>query len=152
MPNFFRKAGVEYTPLDQSDSTYTTTFSKRLSSYTTRLRETWREVTIILLGILCAGLIVDRILLSLDTPTLSEFVPEYKTTSSDDRWVQFQWTTGVYSSEDPEDADAVNKAWESIVPAYGFVAVDHTWAAEHHLPASMSLPSDSSKGVYIVDA
>ncbi|RAH72011.1 uncharacterized protein BO66DRAFT_45067 [Aspergillus aculeatinus CBS 121060] len=32
------------------------------------------------------------------------------------------------------------------------VAVDHIWAAQHRLPASMSLPSNSSKGVYILDA
>lgn len=38
------------------------------------------------------------------------------------------------------------------MPAHGFVAVDHDWAKEHNLPASMSLPSDFSKGVYIIDA
>lgn len=46
----------------------------------------------------------------------------------------------------------MNAAWDRIVPAFGFVAVNHTWAAEHNLPASMGLPSDSSKGVYIIDA
>ncbi|KAL2818343.1 hypothetical protein BJX63DRAFT_71184 [Aspergillus granulosus] len=147
----FQAAEAKYTSLDQSDSKGTA-FSERLCNYTTRLRDTWREAAIVCLSILCAGLVLERILSSLKAPTAPKRVSEYKTNSGDDRWVQFQWSTGVYSSEDPDDADAVNQAWADIVPAYGFVAVDHTWAAEHHLPASMSLPSDSSKGVYILDA
>ena len=73
-------------------------------------------------------------------------------TSEDTRWKQFQWYTSIYSSDDPADEEAVNAAWDQIVPAHGIVAVDHVWAAEHNLPDSMSLPSDSSKGVYIIDA
>lgn len=73
-------------------------------------------------------------------------------TSSDTRWRQFQWDSGIYSSPDPEDEQAVNEAWDRIVPAHGIVAVDHKWAASHHLPDTMNLPSDSSKGVYIIDA
>ena len=46
----------------------------------------------------------------------------------------------------------MNEAWDRIVPAHGIVAVDHEWAASHHLPDTMNLPSDSSKGVYIIDA
>ncbi|GCB19301.1 hypothetical protein AAWM_02186 [Aspergillus awamori] len=96
-------------------------------------------------------LLVDRILFPLDAKP-PQPNPEYETASHGNRWIQFQWSTGIYSSSKPEDFDAVNKAWEEIVPAYGFVAVDHGWAAENHLPSSMSLPSDSSKGVYILDA
>ena len=73
-------------------------------------------------------------------------------TSEDTRWKQFQWHTNTYSSADPEDDEAVNAAWDQIVPAFGIVAVEHQWAAEHNLPQSMSLPSNSSKGVYIIDA
>lgn len=46
----------------------------------------------------------------------------------------------------------VDQAWDDIVPAHGIVAVDHTWAADRQLPASLSLPSDADKGVYIIDA
>ncbi|KAL4861538.1 hypothetical protein BDV12DRAFT_180141, partial [Aspergillus spectabilis] len=146
----FRSAEAKYASLDQPPST-PLKISSRLRGYGTILLDIWREAIIICLSILCTGLILDRLLTPLDT-TVPESAPEYKTTSTDNRWVQFQWTRGVYSSEDPHDADKVNKAWDEIVPAYGFVAVDHAWAADHHLPASMSLPSDSSKGVYILDA
>ncbi|KAI3004956.1 hypothetical protein CBS147345_7685 [Aspergillus niger] len=104
-----------------------------------------------ILSILCTGLLVDRILFPLDAKP-PQPNPEYETASHGNHWIQFQWSTGIYSSSKPEDFDAVNKAWEEIFPAYGFVAVDHGWAAENHLPSSMSLPSDSSKGVYILDA
>lgn len=42
--------------------------------------------------------------------------------------------------------------WDSIVPAHGIVAVNHTWAAAHKLPNTMSMPDDPAKGVYIIDA
>jgi hypothetical protein len=45
-----------------------------------------------------------------------------------------------------------DKMWENITPAHGIVALDHIWAAQKHLPASMNLPSDYDKGVYIIDA
>ncbi|KAA8644454.1 uncharacterized protein ATNIH1004_008658 [Aspergillus tanneri] len=68
------------------------------------------------------------------------------------RRVQFQWITDIYSTADPDKRDAVNAAWDEIVPAHGIVAVPHEWAAKRNLPASMSLFSDPSKGVYIIDA
>lgn len=46
----------------------------------------------------------------------------------------------------------IDQAWDSIIPSHGIVAVDRQWAIEKQLPASMSLPSDPSKGVYIIDA
>ncbi|KAM0798338.1 hypothetical protein BDR22DRAFT_780321, partial [Usnea florida] len=52
----------------------------------------------------------------------------------------------------PEQEPAVDEVWEKVLPAHGIVAVDHQWAAERQMPATMSLPSDSSKGVYIIDA
>ena len=58
----------------------------------------------------------------------------------------------MYSSIRPEQNAAVDKLWDDVLPAHGIVAVDHGWAAERRMPATMSLPSDSSKGVYIIDA
>ncbi|KAL5041082.1 hypothetical protein BDW71DRAFT_213394 [Aspergillus fruticulosus] len=144
-----RSAEAEYTSLDQSEFDSISLF-RSPRRYGAILREIWRDAVIICLAILCTGLLLERFLF-LDTEVV-ESIRDYRSTSDDNRWVQFQWTTGIYSSEDPKDADEVNNAWEEIVPAYGFVAVDHTWAAEHHLPSSMSLPSDSSMGVYIIDA
>ncbi|KAI9372945.1 hypothetical protein BJX61DRAFT_411850 [Aspergillus egyptiacus] len=131
----------------------TPTLSSRLRGYGAFLLQIWRETVILFLGVACTALILDRISARLDADSAAlEQVKEYQLTSADHRWIQFQWTTDIYSSADPADSDAVNKAWEEIIPAFGFVAVDHGWAAEHHLPESMSLPSDRSKGVYIVDA
>ena len=68
-----------------------------------------------------------------------------------DRWTQYTWWS-MYSSIDPKQNTAVDELWDDILPAHGIVAVDHQWAAERQLPDTMSLPSDSSKGVYIIDA
>ncbi|KAL3481676.1 hypothetical protein BJX99DRAFT_253204 [Aspergillus californicus] len=140
-----RLAKAQYTLLGHNGSE--TTLSERL----TGLLSIWREFIILVLGVLCTALVLDRNSTLQDADSV-EKIQEYSLTSNDHRWIQFQWTTGIYGSQDHSDAEKVNKAWEKIVPAYGFVAVDHAWAAEHHLPASMSLPSNSSKGVYIVDA
>ena len=68
-----------------------------------------------------------------------------------DKWTQYTWWSS-YSSIIPEKDVVVDKLWDNILPAHGIVAVDHGWAAERHLPATMTLPSNSSKGVYIIDA
>ena len=68
-----------------------------------------------------------------------------------DKWTQYTWWSS-YSSIVPEQDLAVDKLWNDILPAHGIVAVDHAWAVERQMPATMSLPSDSSKGVYIIDA
>ncbi len=52
----------------------------------------------------------------------------------------------------PEEQAAIDKSWAEVLPAHGIVAVEHDWALERQLPATMSLPSDPSKGVYIIDA
>ncbi|RDH25809.1 hypothetical protein M747DRAFT_4698 [Aspergillus niger ATCC 13496] len=150
MPAKFRLSKAEYVSLDPSGPNNPPSLPERLYAYILSLRHIWRDVLIFCLSILCTGLLVDRILFPLvaETPQPN---PEYETASHGNRWIQFQWSTGIYSSSKPEDFEAVNKAWEGIVPAYGFVAVDHGWAAKNHLPSSMSLPSDSSKGVYILD-
>ncbi|OJJ77061.1 hypothetical protein ASPBRDRAFT_24772 [Aspergillus brasiliensis CBS 101740] len=147
----FRESKAKYTSLDRKEPDNAISLSKRLYDRGLSLRHIWREALIVCLGILCTGLLVERILVPLDTRAPKP-VPEYETASQDNRWIHYQWITGIYSSSKPEDIDAVNQAWEEIIPAYGFVAVDHGWAAQNHLPASMSLPSDSSKGVYILDA
>ena len=66
-------------------------------------------------------------------------------------WIPYTWWS-QYSSADVEKGPRIDKAWEAIIPAHGLVAVDRQWAAEQNLPASMNLPSDSSKRVYIIDA
>jgi len=52
----------------------------------------------------------------------------------------------------PNEQPAVEALWDNITPAHGIVAVEHRWAAERQLPATISLPSDPSKGVYIIVA
>ena len=68
-----------------------------------------------------------------------------------EKWTQYTWWSN-YSSIAPEQEPAVDEVWDKVLPAHGIVAVDHQWAAERQMPATMSLPSDSSKGVYIIDA
>ena len=64
---------------------------------------------------------------------------------------RYNWWS-KYSSPRLEDTLAVDKAWDDILPAHGIVAVDHAWAAKKGLPETISLPSDPSKGAYIIDA
>ncbi|KAH8653083.1 hypothetical protein BGZ60DRAFT_533278 [Tricladium varicosporioides] len=111
----------------------------------------WREIAIICLVIICSALILELTHKPFEL-TSREKVQEYQITSTDTRWSQFHWNTNIYSSAHEKDETAINDAWSKIVPAHGFVAVDHEWAAQHNLPSSMSLPSNSSKGVYIIDA
>jgi len=63
----------------------------------------------------------------------------------------YQWWTD-YSTRHHQSEELSDKMWDAIVPAHGIVAVDHEWAAAKNLPDSMSMPSDPSKGVYIIDA
>ncbi|PYI24317.1 hypothetical protein BO99DRAFT_408369 [Aspergillus violaceofuscus CBS 115571] len=174
MPLTFQAApAIKYTSLDESSKPDgPTSLSERLKKHSSTLRDNWRDALIICLSILCAGLLLDRTLSPTNTeapepilaygpclqasspglnPAEPSLTPKHKP-GADPRWVQYHWTTGIYSAPHPEQADRVHQAWAAIVPAYGFVAVDHLWAAQHHLPASMSLPSNSSKGVYILDA
>ena len=68
-----------------------------------------------------------------------------------EQWTQYTWWS-KYSSIVPEQEPAVDEVWDNVLPAHGVVAVDHQWATERQMPATMSLPSDPSKGVYIIDA
>ncbi|KAF7860757.1 hypothetical protein EAF04_008275 [Stromatinia cepivora] len=111
----------------------------------------WRDIVIFCLCLTCGFLTFEAFLNPFHEGSRAH-VQSYELTSGDTRWRQFQWHTNIYSSDDPKDSEAISAAWDRIVPAHGFVAVDREWAEEHNLPASMSLPSDSSKGVYVIDA
>ena len=72
-------------------------------------------------------------------------------TNSEEKWIPYLWYSD-YSDGHGETTEAIDQAWDNIVAAHGIVALDHQWAAERALPPSHSLPSDHSKGVYILDA
>ncbi|KAL4732861.1 hypothetical protein BDV11DRAFT_108919 [Aspergillus similis] len=61
----------------------------------------------------------------------------------------FYWTTAYSTVENETIADNL---WDRILPSHGFVAIDRTQAKEHNWPESMYLPSDQSKGVYLLEA
>jgi len=126
-------------------------FGQSAHSYFMNIVQFWKEAVIICLCIVCAILISEK---SFKAPDVQDRikVESYRLVSEDTRWRQFQWNTNIYSTSDEKAAEAINAAWDQIVPAHGIVAVDHQWATEHNLPDSMGLPSDPSKGVYIIDA
>jgi hypothetical protein len=63
----------------------------------------------------------------------------------------YSWFTD-YSTLRDEDEGYVDRLWDEIIPGHGVVAVGHKWAAGKGFPKSMSLLSDDTKGVYIIDA
>jgi len=63
-------------------------------------------------------------------------------------WKHFYWNT-QYSPLNHSESDAL---WDAILPSHGIVSVDRQWAAERHWPESGYLPSDHSKGVYLLEA
>ena len=63
-------------------------------------------------------------------------------------WSQMRWNT-VYSPQNHSDSDDL---WDAIDPSHGFVAMDREWAARQQWPITMYLPSDLSKGVYLLEA
>lgn len=63
----------------------------------------------------------------------------------------YSWFTD-YSTVRDGDEDYVDRLWDEIIPGHGVVAVDHEWAARKGFPKSMSLLSDDTKGVYVIDA
>ena len=58
------------------------------------------------------------------------------------------WWTAYGSHNHTRD----DQLWKAINPSHGFVAIDRQTATDHHLPVSMYLPSDDSKGVYLLEA
>ncbi|TGO31447.1 hypothetical protein BHYA_0782g00030 [Botrytis hyacinthi] len=137
----------KYSSIENDDPSFTQRFSHSLS----HALRFWREAIIICLVVICTILTTEDVYMHSHLPQFNG-VKNYHLTSEKNRWRQFQWNTNLYSSADPQNEDYINAAWDQIVPAFGIVAVDHEWAAEHNLPASMSLPSNASRGVYIVDA
>ncbi|OJJ07032.1 hypothetical protein ASPVEDRAFT_154956 [Aspergillus versicolor CBS 583.65] len=61
----------------------------------------------------------------------------------------FHWTTEYSSTENKSHTEDL---WEQIQPSHGFIAVDRTWAQHNGWPESMYLPSDRTKGVYLLEA
>jgi hypothetical protein len=64
------------------------------------------------------------------------------------KWSRAHWWT-EYSEK---NEIRVDELWDGILPSHGFVAMDRKWAEERHWPESMRLPSDASKGVYLLEA
>ncbi|EME83135.1 uncharacterized protein MYCFIDRAFT_46958 [Pseudocercospora fijiensis CIRAD86] len=62
--------------------------------------------------------------------------------------VIFHWNT-PYSSMNDTEGDFL---WDAINTAHGHIAVDHAFAKNNHWPASMSLPDDSDKGLYLLES
>ncbi|KAB8259680.1 hypothetical protein BDV32DRAFT_56085 [Aspergillus pseudonomiae] len=69
--------------------------------------------------------------------------------SLDSTHKQFWWNT-AYS--DMNNASHTDSLWESILPSHGFIAIDRDFARSHGWHESMYLPSDHSKGVYLLEA
>ena len=63
-------------------------------------------------------------------------------------YTAFHWWT-VYGSHNHTRDNAL---WDAINPSHGFIAVDRKDAAARNWPATMYLPSDESKGVYLLEA
>ncbi len=63
-------------------------------------------------------------------------------------WTPLRWWSPYGSHNHTRD----DVFWEAINPSHGFVAIDRQEAAERHWPTAMYLPSDESKGVYLLEA
>ena len=63
-------------------------------------------------------------------------------------YTAFHWWTAYGSHNHTRD----NNLWDAINPSHGFIAVDHKDAAARDWPATMYLPSDESKRVYLLEA
>ncbi|SMR55209.1 unnamed protein product [Zymoseptoria tritici ST99CH_1E4] len=61
--------------------------------------------------------------------------------------VQFHWST-AYSSPDDSEADDL---WNAIDTAHGYIAVEHEWARERGWMASMPVPGDETKALYVLE-
>ena len=65
--------------------------------------------------------------------------------------IPFQWWS-AYSSPNATDDEVVDNAWDAIAKDFGVVAVDHKTAKRIGAPSTMDLPSDPTKGIYVVEA
>ncbi|KXS95771.1 hypothetical protein AC578_1735 [Pseudocercospora eumusae] len=62
--------------------------------------------------------------------------------------VMFHWNT-PYSSMNDTEADVL---WDAINTAHGHIAVDHAFAKNNQWTASMSLPDDPDRGLYLLES
>ena len=63
-------------------------------------------------------------------------------------YTSFHWWTAYGSHNHSRD----NTLWDAINPSHGFIAVDRKDAAAKNWQSTMYLPSDESKGVYLLEA
>ncbi|KAL8950912.1 MAG: hypothetical protein Q9222_003078 [Ikaeria aurantiellina] len=63
-------------------------------------------------------------------------------------WRRFWWNT-EYSPLNHSESDHL---WDAIASSHGFVSVDRQWASQQQWPVTGYLPSDKSKGVYLLEA
>ncbi|CAF9913893.1 hypothetical protein IMSHALPRED_001472 [Imshaugia aleurites] len=105
----------------------------------------WKSLILSLLAVVNFSLTVSIIVMLREKPTPDGFA---KVDSLTTTWNQFWWNT-AYSPKNHSDSDDL---WEAILPSHGFVAMDRKWAEQRQWPASMYLPSDHSKGVYLLEA
>ncbi|KAJ5116615.1 hypothetical protein N7456_000963 [Penicillium angulare] len=66
-----------------------------------------------------------------------------------DTWETFWWNTPYNSMENTTETDML---WDSILPSHGIIALDREQAGKQNLPDSMYLPSDHTKGVYLLES
>ncbi len=73
-----------------------------------------------------------------------------KTGEIDILWAKLWWR--IAYSPKGQNHTMGDPLWDKILPSHGFVAIDRQWADENQWPVSMYLPSDHSKGVYLLEA
>ena len=59
--------------------------------------------------------------------------------------------TSLWSTHDGSNPTDLALRWNSMIDDHGVVAVDHRWAKKQYLPPARDLPSDPSKGMYLID-
>lgn len=63
-------------------------------------------------------------------------------------YTAFHWWTAYGSHNHTRD----DTLWDAINPSHGFIAIDRKETATKHWRSTMYLPSDESKGVYLLEA
>ncbi|KAH7082305.1 hypothetical protein FB567DRAFT_581692 [Paraphoma chrysanthemicola] len=66
---------------------------------------------------------------------------------------ELPWNTNtLYNPAEKDDRNAIDNAWNAIIPDHGIVALDRAWAEERGLMRSMYLPSNPQKVMYVLEA
>ena len=63
-------------------------------------------------------------------------------------WTRFD----RYTDSSTENRTLSEPLWDDILPSHGIVAMNLDWASQRQWPQSMRLPSDRTKGVYLLEA